>query len=136
MDCGTPPAPAQPVCGNGVCDPGEDSTNCAQDCPAGSGSNPGSGSGSACGTSDCSDINTLIGCIDGACTDTALCNMCLGGITGGGSDDSGCDGGAPDGTCSAAEASDPTTCTDDCPCNFDGTCDPGEGSAWCPTDCM
>ncbi len=37
-----PPAPSGPVCGNGICESGEDANSCSQDCPVTSGGTSGS----------------------------------------------------------------------------------------------
>jgi len=44
----------QAVCGNGVCEPGEDAITCSMDCGGGSGS----------GTLNCMDPNTIIACVE------------------------------------------------------------------------
>jgi hypothetical protein len=110
-DCGTP-APDAPVtqCGNFVCDPGEDSSTCPNDC-SGGGSGSGSGSGSG-------DITTcLLGCATQPDFE-ACAAACLGGGLGSGSggfgDDTGCTGGAPDGNCDSTEMANALTCVSDC----------------------
>ncbi len=119
QDCGphTGPTPVDAgttgtaVCGNGTCDPGEDATTCPTDCVG-----TGSGTPGPCPA----DVTTCAGC---AFTGTgcpagqtqASCLTCLlSGLGSGGGDDSGCTGGAPDGTCDATEMMNPTTCVDDC----------------------
>ena len=52
----------QPICGNNVCDPGEDANSCPADC---------TGGGSGSGTLNCSDPNTIIAC--GLCSAFMVC---------------------------------------------------------------
>ncbi len=104
-----------PTCDNGVCDEGENCTNCPGDCIGGS-------SGS---TEDCSPC--FKGVCDGVChpvkegPDCPDCSQsfyCCG-----------------DGVCAGEE--DVVNCAIDCapPVCGDGTCDPGEDSCNCPEDC-
>ena len=99
-----------PVCGNGVCEPGEDSINCPQDCPP----------GGFCG--------------DGAC-DPAIgedCNSCP--------EDCGPCTTCGNGVCEPEFGENSTNCPEDCPpinsCG-NGICDPGTGEDvfTCPQDC-
>jgi hypothetical protein len=103
------------VCGNGQCETtkGETSASCPTDC-----SSQGSGSGSGSGSGTCpADPNECLGCaFTGMGCPTGLdMNSCLTCLIGGGGGfgDLLCDGGAADGTCSAAETHD--TCPSDCP---------------------
>ncbi len=60
-NCQTIAAP-DPVCGDGTCDPGENSQNCPQDCGGGGGDCPGTG--------DCYSPNYTPGCDDADCCNT------------------------------------------------------------------
>lgn len=99
---------------NGSCENGETAQSCPADCGTGSGSG-GGGSGNL----DCNDQNTQIACfacIAGlGCTGVteADCEACLTGGLGSGFGDLGCDGGAADGTCEPDESN--ATCPSDCP---------------------
>lgn len=122
QDCGNGSNMNQPLCGDGTCDAtrGETSTSCATDCGNGGG---GSGSGSGASTT-CDQFGCLLCLIDvSLCVppdDQNTCTTCLGGgglgsgSGGGFGDDTMCDGGAPDGTCSTTEQADPFTCITDC----------------------
>lgn len=119
QDCGNGSNQNQPLCGDGTCDPsrGETSSSCAVDCGNGGGGS-GSGSGSS-GSTSCDPILCFLCLADATLClppdDQNTCATCLGLGSGGGfGDDSACDGGAPDGTCSTAESADPTTCVTDC----------------------
>jgi hypothetical protein len=111
-DCGSGGGNTGPMvmCGNGTCETGETSTSCPNDCGG------GSGSGSGGGALNCSDQNTVFGCLlcsAGLCTapyDATSCAACGGG--GGGLGDLGCTGMAADGVCDANETA--QTCSD-CP---------------------
>ncbi|MFZ9023684.1 MAG: carbohydrate-binding protein [Anaerohalosphaeraceae bacterium] len=100
-------------CGDGTCDPGENSSNCPDDC----------GGGGACNN-------------DGVCDPGEDCNNCSNDCiskTSGNPNSQYCCG---DGTCEGAE--DSSNCAVDCgsgPVCGDGTCDAGEDSSNCPEDC-
>ena len=99
------------LCGNGVCNEGENCNNCSNDCISGS----GGGTPEACWK------------YDGIChpkKETAACADCSPGF---------CCG---DGVCEGEEDSD--SCAIDCgppPVCDDGNCDPGEDECSCPSDC-
>ncbi|MBW8001797.1 MAG: hypothetical protein FVQ80_07205 [Planctomycetes bacterium] len=111
-DCDSDPA-CQSACDNdGVCETGEDCTNCPNDCISKTGGDPAS---HYC-------------CGDGTCEGAEDSSNC------------GIDCGAPvcgDGTCDPGE--DYNNCPADCDppaqCNSDGVCDPGEDCNGCPSDC-
>ncbi len=137
-DCGTHAAPdagtgTQAVCGDGTCDPGEDSNNCPADC--------GTGSGSGSGSLDCSDPTVLEACVEclftNVCTgvDVNGCTTCLeggGGMTGTCNMDFVCDIGEDITTCIDCEIAGDTFCDGNSP---DGTCEADESNDTCPTDC-
>lgn len=111
-----------PTCGNGVCEAGESVTTCPSDCNTGSGS--GSGSGSALNCNDSTVQTECLACLfASSCTgvDQAGCTTCLlagllgsgAGSAGSAGNDSGCVGGAPNGTCDAGETN--ANCASDCP---------------------
>lgn len=110
-----------PICGNGVCEAGESVTTCPSDCNTGSGSGSGSGSGGALNCNDSTVQTACLACLfGGTCTgvDSAGCTTCLlqgllGSGAGSAGDDSGCVGGAPNGTCDTGETA--MNCVDDCP---------------------
>ncbi|MBW8002798.1 MAG: glycoside hydrolase family 3 protein [Planctomycetes bacterium] len=100
-------------CGDGTCDPGENSNNCSEDC----------GGGGVCDN-------------DGICEAGEDCTNCANDCiskTSGNPASQYCCG---DGICEGAE--DSSNCGIDCgpgPVCGDGTCDPGENSSNCPDDC-
>ena len=113
---------------NGTCDAGENTTNCAADCPP------------VCNNDGTCDAGETLANCPADCT-VAVCN-----------DDGTCDAGETtvncpadcnaadcnnDGTCDAGETT--GNCPADCPvaptCNNNGTCDAGEDSANCAADC-
>ncbi len=114
-DCGAGGNNANAICGNAMCETslGENASTCFSDCGAGSGSGSGSGSSTACPSNLLECAPCLIDaslCV--APLTAATCQACLGGGGGSGFGDIGCDGGAPDGTCSANE--DAMLCPSDC----------------------
>jgi hypothetical protein len=100
---------------DGICNDGETNTSCPDDCggmPGSGSSGSGSGSGGGSGALNCTDQNTLIGCL--ACLAINVCTPPI-------------------------NATDCTTCITSLgsgapQCNFNGVCDPGETSMFCP-DC-
>ena len=138
------------LCGNGVCDAGEDCGSCATDCISGSGGDScGNGvceplTGEDCGScdADCNgrqngkptnrfccgdgDGQAAVSCADGRCTESGW--ACDDAATG-----TYCCG---DLVCEAPE--DSLVCQVDCgppPTCGDGSCDAGEDSCGCPSDC-
>ena len=101
------------VCGNGICDPGEDCTTCSSDCIGVTGGKP---SNRYC-------------CGDGVCEGAENTGNCAVDCSGGGSY-------CGDGTCDPGE--DSGNCPEDCGSSSycgDGTCDPGEDQCNCSNDC-
>ncbi len=123
-------APAGPVCGDGTCNEGETTENCAADCKAG---------GPVCGNGSCEATETPANCAadckaggpvcgNGTCEATETPANCA----------ADCKAGpvCGDGKCEAPETS--ATCAGDCPTSGpkcgDGTCDFLE-EFLCPGDC-
>ncbi|MDX2087604.1 MAG: hypothetical protein SFX73_07130 [Kofleriaceae bacterium] len=104
QDCGmtNPPDAQTTTCGNAVCDATETYDTCPNDCPNNGGSGSGSGSGDP--------LACLLTCA--IAPDPESCFI---GCFGFGGDDSGCTGGAPNGTCDANEMAGLITCVSDCP---------------------
>ncbi len=126
-------------CGNTVCEPGEDTVNCASDCYCGNGTCDSGESELTC-TLDCL-------CGDGVCSASESTTSCAGDCYCGNNT---CDAGeslascptdctgAPvcgDGTCNGTESA--ATCPADCSGTYcgDGTCDADETTTSCPADC-
>ena len=117
--------PEIPVCGDGTCDSGETTSNCASDCSTATqcGNNVcESGEDTTSCPGDC-QTQSGIDCDDGliqfacgVCLGSGTCELgtsedaCLACLTGGGG--AGCSGGVPNGTCDSGE--DPTNCPFDC----------------------
>jgi hypothetical protein len=115
----TIPGCATGNCGNGVCDIGEDSSSCAQDCQG------------DCGNGTCDSGEDPASCPSDCHCGNKVCDQ--------GETPSTCPKDCPvstcgDGTCQAPETH--KNCATDCPavCG-DGVCDLGETSGNCPKDC-
>lgn len=144
--CETPPCTNK--CGNGTCDPGENCTSCASDCPC--------RVPTVCRADQCVVTTT---CGNGTCDPGENCGACP--------KDCPCPDGQEcrtnscqppsakcgDGTCDAMEGESCNNCEADCKCGMgqiclsgscqtntnpncgNGTCEPNENCGTCPTDC-
>jgi murein DD-endopeptidase MepM/ murein hydrolase activator NlpD len=118
-------------CSNGLCEPGENCSDCPQDC----GSCDTCGDGQCSGMEDCETCSSdcgdcPAGCPDGLCDGAETCKTC--------SQDCGfCAPVCSDGICDGAESCD--SCPQDCgtcpvACS-DGECSADESCQTCPQDC-
>ncbi len=121
-----------PVCGDGVCDDGEDSANCEQDCPA---------QGPVCGDDVCEEGEDADNCAVDCGPDGPECGN---GVCEEGEDTDNCEQDCPadgpecgNGVCEEGE--DTNNCAADCPAEGpecgNGVCEEGEDAASCSEDC-
>ncbi len=119
------PSPVE--CGNGLCETGETTCNCPQDC------------GTSCGDGCCNGGETSSNC----CRDCAECcnngdcndgNPCTDDICSNGTCQNPPNFSCGDGTCDSACGETRSNCCQDCADCGDGTCDPCEEGR-CPQDC-
>ena len=103
----TTTAPPGPVCGNGVCESGETTANCAQDCPAPT---------AFCGDGVCNGGETTANCAQDCPAPAAFCG------------DGVCNGGETNATCAQDCPAPAAFCGD-------GVCNGGETNATCAQDC-
>ncbi len=129
------------VCGNSVCEIGENVSNCLQDCfscnangtcepglsenanscPADCHSSGGGGSGGSGGTNP-----PIVFCGDGTCNGSENCSSCP-------IDCGVCNPCNNNGSCETGETA--SNCSNDCTCNNNGSCENEENASNCPNDC-